>query len=349
MQASYTQMEYNFSLFWGLAVQAYERTLISDDTPYDRFVGSPKPIDRATGAVLPAIPANPTALNFQERVGLGLFLDAFDDPEPANGAKCSNCHIVPITTGHTVLDYAPDAQGVPGGLDHSVEFMVMGDGASANYDHGMYNISVRRTTEDLGRAGTAPNAAPFLNPLDGNKPFPLSVVELAALKSQGKLPPDVARFIPSLPVLPRRVTRGNFKVPNLRNILYSGPYFHNGDSATLRHAVEFYTRGGNFPNTNFLELTEDINGVPLLQFPEFIPNARTNVEALVAFLANGLTDPRVAFERAPFDHPQLFIPEGTAPGNPNLDLMFTLPPVGSAGRATPIPTFLNLNPQDAGP
>ena len=36
----YTQMEYNFSLFFGLAVQLYEATLVADDTPFDRFVGS---------------------------------------------------------------------------------------------------------------------------------------------------------------------------------------------------------------------------------------------------------------------------------------------------------------------
>ena len=29
--------EYNFSLFFGLAVQLYEMTLISDDSPVDRF------------------------------------------------------------------------------------------------------------------------------------------------------------------------------------------------------------------------------------------------------------------------------------------------------------------------
>ena len=36
----FTQMEYNFSLFFGLAVQLYEATLVADDTPWDRFVGS---------------------------------------------------------------------------------------------------------------------------------------------------------------------------------------------------------------------------------------------------------------------------------------------------------------------
>jgi hypothetical protein len=33
----YTLTEYNFSLFFGLSVQLYEMTLISDDAPIDRF------------------------------------------------------------------------------------------------------------------------------------------------------------------------------------------------------------------------------------------------------------------------------------------------------------------------
>ena len=34
----FTQMEANFSLFFGLSVQAYEQLLIPDDTPFDRFM-----------------------------------------------------------------------------------------------------------------------------------------------------------------------------------------------------------------------------------------------------------------------------------------------------------------------
>ncbi len=34
----YSQMEYNFSLFWGVAIQAYESTLIADQTPLDKFL-----------------------------------------------------------------------------------------------------------------------------------------------------------------------------------------------------------------------------------------------------------------------------------------------------------------------
>ncbi len=337
----YTQMQWNFSMFFGLAVQAYEQTLVSDDTPFDRFNGAFRPIDRSTGNVLPPIPPDPFALTDMQRLGLSIFLDS----DPVNGAKCLNCHVPPVTTSHTVLDNQPSPQGVPGGGEgEAIEFMIMGDNLqTANYDHGMYNIGVRRTTEDAGRAGTAPNGPPFLNPLNNNQPFPLSIVELAALRQQGKLPPDVARFVPNEPILPRRVTNGAFKVPNLRNTKFTGPYFHNGDSATLRQVVEFYTRGGNFPNTNLHDKTVDVDGIPPLMFPEFSPSAQENIQALVDFLAEGLTDQRVAYERAPFDHPQLFIPTGQ--DSNQTDIMLEIPAVGQGGRGTPIPTFLNLDPQ----
>jgi hypothetical protein len=83
-----------------------------------------------------------------------------------------------------------------------------------------------------------------------------------------------------------------------------------------------------------------------------------NKAALVAFLRTGLTDPRVAYQKAPFDHPQIFVPNGhpsatpggTTPisrGNTNgtpiaTDALLTVPAAGAAGSATPLPNFLNL-------
>jgi hypothetical protein len=63
----------------------------------------------------------------------------------------------------------------------------------------------------------------------------------------------------------------------------------------------------------------------------------------------------VAFEKAPFDHPELFIPHGSPQGHPEQDLCIDvpgpknfcidIPAVGQAGRTTELPTFLNLDPQ----
>jgi hypothetical protein len=177
-------------------------------------------------------------------------------------------------------------------------------------------------------------------------------VALAQLAADNKLPPDVLRFIQLDPitrkpakVLGREAIHGSFKAPNLRNVLYTGPYFHNGDSVTLRHVVEFYTRGGNFPNTNLRDLDTDVFGIPGLSFPEFRPTARKNIHDLVAFVAHGLTDERVPCEQAPFDHPQLFVPNGSPDNQPAADSMLEIPAVGEAGRSTPISTFLDLDPQ----
>ena len=53
----YTQLELNFSLFWGLAVEAYEKSLVSDQTRFDTFHGcddtSSQVIDLVAGIPTP--------------------------------------------------------------------------------------------------------------------------------------------------------------------------------------------------------------------------------------------------------------------------------------------------------
>jgi len=42
--------------------------------------------------------------------------------------------------------------------------------------------------------------------------------------------------------------KGRFKVPTLRNVELLGPFYHNGGQATLRQVIDFYNRGGDFPD-----------------------------------------------------------------------------------------------------
>jgi cytochrome c peroxidase len=292
----YTQIEANFAFFSGVALQLYQATLVSDDSPFDQYMDG----DNA-------------ALNTEARRGMEIFL---------NEGRCNLCHGGSLFTNAGV-DVVMGING-PEGL---IEPMAVATGDFALYDTGFYNIAVRPTTEDVGRGGTAP----FINPITG-QPFPLSHTKLARLKSAGLLPDwyvDFAEFLPA--VAPVDAVAGAMKTPGLRNVELTGPYFHNGDSVTLMQTIDFYTRGGNFPKDNRQTLSPFIGEIPLLRGNEPDQNA------LVAFLL-ALTDERVRYEKAPFDHPQIFVPDGH---NANLsDNLVEIPAVGAGGRTEPLRPFL---------
>ncbi len=114
------------------------------------------------------------------------------------------------------------------------------------------------------------------------------------------------------PVVNRVGRTGSIKAAQLREVELTGPYFHNGGKLTLRQVVDFYTRGGDFPITNAQH--RDFNMVN--QNIEIQSNLNEDEKvALVDFLLE-LTDDRVRYEKAPFDHPEVFVPlDGTAPEN----------------------------------
>ncbi len=96
---------------------------------------------------------------------------------------------------------------------------------------------------------------------------------------------------------------GEFRTPSLRNVELRAPYMHNGRLAALEDVVEFYNRGGDFPNAN--------------NFPGNLIRPR-NLSAqqksdLVAFLRRPLTDTRVATESSPFDRPTLYTESNRVP------------------------------------
>jgi hypothetical protein len=92
---------------------------------------------------------------------------------------------------------------------------------------------------------------------------------------------------------------------------------------------------------------QELDGTPIE--PLGIPTLTSDeIDAIVAFL-QALTDERVLYRRAPFDHPQLFVPNGH-PGDSSAtvdadgdgradDVMVEIPAVGAAG-GQPLPGFL---------
>jgi cytochrome c peroxidase len=275
-----TQMQANFSLFFGLAVQLYEATLVSDQTPFDRFVRG-----------------DANAMTPRQAAGMGLFFGK---------GKCAACHGGPALTTASVF-HPPIAR------------MVMGNGAVALYDEGYYNIGVTPTLQDIAVGGKDP----FGNPLS-----------FSALARQG-----AARFqqlngsalnLGDITASERIAVNGSFKTPGLRNVELTAPFFHNGDSATLRQVVEFYNRGGNFFDQNLADIDADIQPLGLTE---------SEIDDLVDFM-KALTDDRVRFDMAPFDHPQLLVPNGHV-GNTTVvtndgagravDVMVEIPETGSGG------------------
>jgi cytochrome c peroxidase len=232
---------------------------------------------------------------------------------PAGHIRCSNCHESHELTDASVRRVGLATNGPVRNRDGNV------------IDKGFNNIGVRPTDNDLGVGATDafgplsfsrrlfPAGAPIGQTFDG------AVVD----KGFG--------------------VEGAFKVPSLRNVALTAPYFHNGDVLTLRQVVELYGRGGNvFPVHQLDGTAIEPLGVPA-------PTLNSDeIDALVAFLET-LTDDRVVFQRAPFDHPQLFVPNGH-PGNSNStidadgdgladDVLVEIPAVGAQG-GNPLPGFL---------
>jgi len=142
----------------------------------------------------------------------------------------------------------------------------------------------------------------------------------------------------------RDAVDGAMKVPSLRNVELTGPYFHNGSRSTLEQVIEFYNRGGDRQGPLWADTSgygpNPTNLAPAIQPLHLQPKDISN---LVAFLKS-LTDERVRWEQAPFDHPGLTVANGehgdehqvqhSGPLGQATDDTLTIPAVGRAGRAS---------------
>lgn len=213
------------------------------------------------------------------------------------------------------------------GADNRIERILMGDGKSAVYDAGIYNIAVRPTNEDLGIGGIVPIGFPL------SESRLLSIFGPMVYETVIGVPPNLTKSAGE-----RVAANGASKTPGLRNVELTAPYSHNGGQRTLNEVVDFYNRGGDFARQNIIDLDADIT-----------PLGLTNKEkdARVAFL-KALTDERDRYRRAPFDHPQLFVPNGHTGDTTTVidhgfgeavDQRLELPATGRTG-GMPFPNFL---------
>lgn len=257
--------------------------------------------------------------------------------------------LTPVPLGTDVITFDPSTYAVnvvdeiipfPGGLSTPISPAI--PLPVATYDTGWYNLGVRPTADDLGLGATD-----IFGPWSWTQFFQASSPGLFQVPGNGlgctgagnATFPNTLLNAQGFPLLSGALTAteatdvaGTFKVPGLRNVELNGPYFHNGGKSTLAQVVEFYDSGGDFgPATN---ATKAPAILPLMLSGD-------QSKSLVAFLL-ALTDDRVRLQQAPFDHPQLFVPNGDSPAG--TDNLVEIPAVGTSGSTTPVQRFLNLNP-----
>lgn len=328
------QIEANFAFFFGLAIQSYENTLISDHTRFDS--------KRNTKG-------EPLALNVPERRGLGIFI-----------TECMLCHQGPtfsaaahpeIYSSHGSRHRLVDRREINGDFD--------GSGlAVALIDIGFSNTSVTPSDYDIGLGGTDPYGNPLsfseqffsvlkdpqrkmIDPVDISvcdfqRPFHMDFqpAELVTRKDPACGRSQSVGRVPSTLQIGEEVqkfergrlltaVKGAFKIPGLRNVELTGPYMHNGSMKNLEEVLDFYDRGGNVTNPHH---------VGNLVFPRPFP--KSDRDDLIAFLKS-LTDERVRWERAPFDHPELWVNDGfeEASASQGKERILHIPATGRSGRS----------------
>jgi cytochrome c peroxidase len=191
------------------ALASYERTLVSFDSPFDRFVAGDK-----------------NAIDDAAKRGWELF---------NTKALCYKCHALTDTKRDVT------------------NFM----------DNDFHNIGI-----GIIRHNVSALAFQAEKLVDSGDP---AVVDRAAIQTDMSA---LGRFL----FTKKESDTASFKTPNLRNVLVTGPYFHDGSQETLWDVMDHYNKGAGLNNP---WLDEDIQPLALTE-PE--------IDDLVAFLAS-LTSP----------------------------------------------------------
>jgi cytochrome c peroxidase len=191
------------------AIAAYERTLVSFDTPFDHFIAGDK-----------------NAIDEAAKRGWELF---------NTKARCNKCHALTDTrrdvANFTDFDYHNIGIGI---IRHNV-------------------VALARKAQREIAAGH------------------LEAVDRAAIQTDMSV---LGRFL----ITRKEADTAAFKTPNLRNVLVTGPYFHDGSQETLWDVIDHYNKGDGLQNP---WLDEDIQPLALTE---------GQIDDLVAFLAS-LTSP----------------------------------------------------------
>jgi cytochrome c peroxidase len=192
------------------AIAAYERTLVSFDSPYDHFIAG-----------------DASAISDSAKRGLELF---------NTKARCNKCHALSDNERQETLFMDNDFHNIGIGiLRHNVV------------------QSARQAEREIAQ---------------GNLP----AIDMAAITSDLSV---LGRFL----VTRKEKDIASFKTPNLRNVIVTGPYFHDGSMETLWDVMDHYNKGDGISDP---WLDKDMQPLAL---------AESEIDDVVAFLAS-LTSPQ---------------------------------------------------------
>ena len=191
------------------AIASYERTLVSFNSPFDRFIAGDK-----------------NAIDDAAKRGWELF---------NTRGRCNKCHALTEdkrdVTNFTDNDFHNIGIGI---IRHNV-------------------VALAQQAEQL---------------VDSGDP---AAIDRAALQTDMSA---LGRFL----ITKKEADIASFKTPNLRNVLVTGPYFHDGSQVTLWDVMDHYNKGDGLQNP---WLDEDIQPLALTE---------KEIDDVVAFLASLTSD-----------------------------------------------------------
>ena len=187
------------------AIASYERTQLSFDSPFDRFIAGDN-----------------NAIDASAKRGWELF---------NTQARCNKCHALTDTQRDVTVFTDNDFHNIGIGIiRHNV-------------------VALARQAERLIKSGDT------------------AAIDRAAIQTDMSA---LGRFL----ITKKDKDIASFKTPDIRNVLVTGPYFHDGSQETLWDVIDHYNKGDGLQNPY---LDEDIQPLALTE---------TDIDDLVAFMAS---------------------------------------------------------------
>jgi cytochrome c peroxidase len=260
----YSQMETNFSMFWGISIMLYELTLVSDQSDFDNLVAAGKlSLPPGFGAGCTGTTTGPLAVDPLLLRGCQIFTGvSFGPPGPVPAGNCSLCHLGTATATRSFPMLAEGAfqQGetFPPFLNPVPDV----NGVNDLRDNGFASIGLRPPFTDLmsGRVDSYGYPLSFgrqyWNYIFHGQPVldpPLKRAIASGLNGTGPMPVYGTTTPPPFPPPPpgtppvfvKLEVDGSAKAPILRNVALTPPYFSWGGYPNLRQMLKTYNRGLN--------------------------------------------------------------------------------------------------------